>query len=163
MEEQAVADFIAEFTPSPCDDIPTAMELVPTPASATLDHTPTTYLTGPQWTLYVDDASNLRGCGAGLVLISPSGITVEYALRFSFQASNNEAEYEALLAGLRLAKELGAEWINIKINSQLVVYQVTYEYQAQGQHMIAYVQKVKSLISSFQTHSITQIPRTQNT
>ncbi|KAI5333123.1 hypothetical protein L3X38_023253 [Prunus dulcis] len=61
------------------------------------------------------------GCGADLVLISLDKVALEYALRFKFQASNNEAEYEALLAGLRLAKERDAKQIQIFSDSQLVV------------------------------------------
>ncbi|KAM2053775.1 hypothetical protein ACFX1T_003377 [Malus domestica] len=57
--------------------------------------------------LYVDGSSNQQGCGAGLVLTTPDKVAMEYALRFKFKASNNEAEYEAILVGLRLAKHLG--------------------------------------------------------
>ncbi|KAI5328316.1 hypothetical protein L3X38_027713 [Prunus dulcis] len=64
------------------------------------------------------------GCGAGLVLISLDKFVIEYALRFKFHASNNVAKYEALLAGLRLAKEIGAKQIQIFSDSQLVVHQV---------------------------------------
>ncbi|CAL2237127.1 unnamed protein product [Prunus armeniaca] len=120
MKAQAVADFISEFTQSPYDEIPRALEPTSTPALAQLGNDENVDPTGPQWTLYVDGASNLQGYDAGLVLISPSGVTVEYALRFRLQASNNEAEYEALLAGLCLAKELGAEHINIPSDSQLI-------------------------------------------
>ncbi|KAM1018412.1 hypothetical protein PS2_039644 [Malus domestica] len=56
--------------------------------------------------LYVDGSSNQQGCGAGLFLTTPDKVAIEYALRFKFKASNNEAEYEAFLAGLRLAKHL---------------------------------------------------------
>ncbi|CAL8991494.1 unnamed protein product [Prunus brigantina] len=63
----------------------------------------------PHWTLYVDGSSNRQGSGAGLVLRTPDHTTIEYAIRFQFRASNNEAEYEALLAGLRLAQHTGAE------------------------------------------------------
>ena len=49
----------------------------------------------PIWKLSVDGASNAQGSGAGLILTSPKGIDIEYALRFGFHASNNEAEYEA--------------------------------------------------------------------
>ncbi|CAL9010263.1 unnamed protein product [Prunus brigantina] len=52
-------------------------------------------------------SSNAQGCGAGLVLISPDKVVLEYALRFKFHASNNEAEYEALLAGLRFGHRAG--------------------------------------------------------
>ncbi|KAK3039433.1 hypothetical protein RJ639_029232 [Escallonia herrerae] len=56
--------------------------------------------------LYVDGSSKVGGSGAGLILISPEKFKIEYALRFDFQASNSEAEYEALLAGIRLAHSL---------------------------------------------------------
>ena len=60
----------------------------------------------PIWKLFVDGASNAQGSGAGLILTSPEGIDIEYALRFGFHASNNEAEYEAVIAGLNLAHSL---------------------------------------------------------
>ena len=58
-----------------------------------------------QWTLYVDDASNDTRSEAGIMLISPEGHKIHYALRFRFKVSNNEAEYEAPYAGLGLAKD----------------------------------------------------------
>ena len=61
---------------------------------------PTTML--PKWGLYVDGYSNEGGSGAGLILVSPEGHRMYYALRFSFKASNNEVEYKALIAGLKL-------------------------------------------------------------
>ena len=61
-----------------------------------------------QWTFYVDDTSNENGSGVGMMLIGPKGHKTHCALRFGFQASNNEAEYEALIAELHLAKELQA-------------------------------------------------------
>ncbi|KAI5344175.1 hypothetical protein L3X38_012052 [Prunus dulcis] len=86
-------------------------------------------LTQPLWTLYVDGSSNAQGCGAGLVLISPDKVVLEYALRFKFHASNNnEAEYKALLAGLWLPKELDAMQIQIFSDSQLVVHQVNQDF-----------------------------------
>ena len=59
-----------------------------------------------QWILYVDDASNDNGSEAGMMLISLEGHKIHYAVRFGFKASNNKAEYEALIAGFRLANEL---------------------------------------------------------
>ena len=56
----------------------------------------------PVWKLSVDGAANTQGSGAGLILTSPDGIDTEYALRFGFRASNNEAEYETVIAGLNL-------------------------------------------------------------
>ena len=54
----------------------------------------------PPWELYVDEATNQRGSGVGLVLVSPEKITIEKSLRLNFSAMNNEAEYEALLKGM---------------------------------------------------------------
>ena len=62
---------------------------------------------------------------------------MHYALRFSFKASNNEAKYEALIAGLNLAKEMKAESLEIYSDSQLAFCQVTDEYQARGEKMTA--------------------------
>ena len=59
-----------------------------------------------QWTFYVDGASNENGSGVGMMLISPEGHKIHCALCFGFQASDNEAEYKALIVGLRLAREL---------------------------------------------------------
>ena len=58
------------------------------------------------WKLSVDGASNAQGSGAGLILTSPEGIDIEYAFRFGFHASNNEAEYEAVIVGLNLTHSL---------------------------------------------------------
>ena len=54
------------------------------------------------WELYVDGATNQRGSGVGLVLVSPEKITIEKSLRLSFSATNNEAEYEVLLMGMAM-------------------------------------------------------------
>lgn len=77
--------------------------------------------------MYVDGSSNDNGSGVGLILSSPEPkqIRVEYALRLKFKASNNEAEYKALLAGLRLAQVVGSRYLNIFSDSQLVVRQVS--------------------------------------
>ena len=63
----------------------------------------------PVWILHVDGSSTQGGGGAGLVLKGPYDVKVSYALKFGFEASNNEAEYEALVVGLKLVKDIGAE------------------------------------------------------
>ena len=68
-----------------------------------------------QWNLYVDSAFNENGSRASMMLISPEGHKIHYALRFGFSVSNNKDEYEALIAGMRLARELRAH--NLKIYS----------------------------------------------
>ena len=72
------------------------------------------------------------------------------AFRFRFKASNNEAEYEALIAGLELAKEMKVESLNIFSNSQLVVCQISDEYQAREEKMTAYLHKAKKIIGVIQ-------------
>lgn len=64
-------------------------------------------------------------------------------MRFEFRATNNEAEYEAFLAGLKMAKELGAQFLSIKSDSQLIVNQVTGIYKAKGDNMSTYLEKAK--------------------
>nr|GFB98182.1 reverse transcriptase domain-containing protein [Tanacetum cinerariifolium] len=61
------------------------------------------------WTLFTDGSSCVDGSGAGLILTNPYGIEFTYALRFQFAASNNEAEYEALIADLRIATQIGSK------------------------------------------------------
>nr|GFB57910.1 hypothetical protein [Tanacetum cinerariifolium] len=61
------------------------------------------------WTLFTDGSSCVDGSGAGLILTNPDGIEFTYTLRFQFVASNNEAEYEALIVGLRIATQMGVK------------------------------------------------------
>ena len=66
-----------------------------------------------RWVLSVDGSSNQQGSGAGVILEGPNGVLIEQSLRFAFKASNNQAEYEALIAGILLAKEMGARVLKI--------------------------------------------------
>ena len=102
----------------------------------------------------MDGSANEGGSGTGLILVSPEGYRVHCALRFGFKASNNEAEYEALIAGLKLAKEMRVESLNICSDSQLFVCQVTNKYQARGEKLAAYLQKAKDLLNAFSSFKI---------
>ena len=86
---------------------------------------------------------------------------MNFALRFNFKASNNEAEYEALIAGLKLAKEVKVESLDIFSDSQLVVCQINKEYQAREEKMAACLYKAQKLLKSFSSFMIHQIPRSQ--
>ncbi|KAM2201170.1 hypothetical protein ACFX1R_001027 [Malus domestica] len=130
---QVVADFIADFTYL-VDIVSTPTEVVSLPSEAQKIEP-----TAPAWSLYVDGLSNQQGCGAGLVLTTPNKVAIEYALRFKFKASNNEAEYEALIVGLRLAKHLGVKRIDIFSDSQLVVNQVTNNFDTKDSSMATYL------------------------
>jgi len=75
-----------------------------------------------QWVLSLDGSSNLQGSGAGIILEGTSGLLIEQTLRFSFKANNNQAEYEALVVRMLLAKELGVRSLLVKSNSLLVIW-----------------------------------------
>nr|GEY91783.1 reverse transcriptase domain-containing protein [Tanacetum cinerariifolium] len=95
------------------------------------------------WTLFTDGSSCVDESGAGLILTNPKGVEFTYALRFQFAASNNEAEYEALVAGLRIATQMGVKNIQVNVNSKLVANQVLGTYVAKEDNMIKYLEIVK--------------------
>ncbi|XP_027083501.2 uncharacterized protein [Coffea arabica] len=117
---------------------------------------------GKPWVLFVDEASSKEGSGAGLLLTSPTGEELTYALRFDFPASNNEAEYEALLRGLRIAHQMGITAIRVRSDSQLVVHQVRGEYETKEDVMKKYLAKVQEAIALFDAFEIERVPRSQN-
>nr|XP_029153190.1 disease resistance protein RPP2B-like [Arachis hypogaea] len=82
------------------------------------------------WKLYVDGFSNKIGSGAGIILVNQEKTQIEVSLKFEFPASNNQAEYEALIAGLKLAEEVGATKVVVFSDSQVVTSQIYGEYQA---------------------------------
>jgi len=85
--------------------------------------------TEDQWTLYVDGSSNPKGAGADIVLKGPNDILIEKSLYFTFKTSNNQAEYEAILAGLSLAREVGVKSLTCKTDSKLTVGHLNDEFQ----------------------------------
>ena len=72
---------------------------------------------GSQWVQTMDGSSNQQGSGTGVVLEGPNGLLIEQTLKFVFKASNNQAEYEALIAGMLLAKEMGTRSLLAKSDS----------------------------------------------
>ncbi|GJT11490.1 reverse transcriptase domain-containing protein [Tanacetum coccineum] len=114
------------------------------------------------WILFTDGSSYTDGSGAGLILINPEGIEFTYALRFIFDATNNEAEYEALIAGLRIAEQMGVKNLQENVDSRLVANQVNGAYVAKEADMIRYLEKVKALTGGFKAFTIKQIRRSEN-
>ncbi|XP_043816664.1 uncharacterized protein LOC122724841 [Manihot esculenta] len=118
------------------------------------------------WKLYVDGASGAEGSGAGIMLKGPEDFKVCYALRLEFKASNNAAEYEALINGMLVALEVGVTDLEIKSDSQLVINQVTGAYQARDPIMQNYLAKVKTLEAELTSRGVTirfqRIPREEN-
>ncbi|GKV42163.1 hypothetical protein SLEP1_g49600 [Rubroshorea leprosula] len=137
---QALADFIVECTPG---------NSIPTPEPN-------------DWTLYVDGASSSKGSGAGALLIGPDGYRSEHALKFNFDATNNMAEYEALLLGLQLALELKLSAIQVYSDSQLVVNQINSICEVVDPVMVKYVALVAKLKCKFQKFCLSKIPQTKN-
>jgi ribonuclease HI len=114
------------------------------------------------WVVYVDGSSTKKNGGAGIVLVTPEGEELNGSFRLEFKTTNNEAEYEAVIAGLGLALELGAKFIEIQSDSQVIVGHIRGEFEANGERMRKYLAKVQTMKASFQKFSITKIPREDN-
>jgi len=124
-----------------------------------LQHTPTE----DQWTLHVDGSSNPKGVGAGIVLEGPNNILIEKSLHFAFKMSNNQAEYEAILTGLFLAREVGVRTLTCKTDSKLTVGHLNDEFQIKDPILLQYYHLVRTVIqSTFERVRIEHIPRTDN-
>ncbi|GJZ57893.1 reverse transcriptase domain-containing protein, partial [Tanacetum coccineum] len=139
---KVLANFLAD-TPTEINATPevastSIMEDIPESSNARENLTP-----GPRvWRLYTNGASNNRGSGASLILIAPDDVEYSYALRLNFSNSNNDAEYEALLAGLRIPTEMQVKNIHAFVDSKLVASQVEGSYEAKSERMIKYQEKV---------------------
>ena len=110
----------------------------------------------------MDGASRHTGVGVGLQLKAPIREKVEQAIRLDFPTSNNETEYEAILAGVDLAQFVSSKKLLIRSNSQLVVGQVNREYETRDQCMARYVGLVKQKLGSFAAWRLEHIPRDSN-
>ncbi|CAL1387108.1 unnamed protein product [Linum trigynum] len=114
------------------------------------------------WRLYVDGASSKTGSGAGVLLISPLGVTHELTIRFASTMTNNATEYEALLAGLIMAQELGIQRIRVHSDSALVVNQVQGAYEVREPTLVPYTNAARMALSEFPQAEIVHISREDN-
>jgi hypothetical protein len=119
IKSQVLADFIVEWTPPPNAPGGLDPDLDPTPAEPRGP-----VFTEPHWTLFFDGSAHQQVGGAGVVLIDPSGDQVKYMVHLEFKATNNMAEYEALIFGLSAALSLGIRQLLVKGDSQLIIKQV---------------------------------------
>ena len=110
----------------------------------------------------IDGLSTKDMGGAGIVLVSPEKDKFEYAIQLCFRATNNEAEYEALLAGLKLSKNMGIKNLTVKSDSQLIIGQVKGEYEAREDMMKKYLTVVQNLLSHFKKVEFLHIPREED-
>uniref|UniRef100_A0A2N9GP39 Uncharacterized protein n=1 Tax=Fagus sylvatica TaxID=28930 RepID=A0A2N9GP39_FAGSY len=142
IKAQALADFIAEFTVT--EDEPSEQK------------------PDEEWEVEIDGSSVKGAGGVGIVFKTPEGHLLKHSTRLQYPTTNNEAEYEALLTSLRIAKELGASRLKIRSDSQLIVGQVNGEYEAREDRMAKYLKLVRNAMKWFDEVMLVQVPREQN-
>jgi hypothetical protein len=128
IKSQVLADFVAEWVDTQLPAAPIQPEL---------------------WTMFFDGSLMKTGAGAGLLFISPLRKHLRYVLRLHFSASNNVAEYEALVNGLRITIELGVRRLDARDDSQLVIDQVMKNSHCRDPKMEAYCDEVRRLEDKF--------------
>jgi ribonuclease HI len=141
IKSQVLVDFVAEWVDTQLPTAPIQPEL---------------------WTMFFDGSLMKTGVGAGLLFISPLGKHLRYVLRLHFPASNNVAEYEALVNGLRIAIELGVRRLDARGDSQLVIDQVMKNSHCRDPKMEAYCDEVRCLEDKFYGLKLNHIARRYN-
>src|ERR1041385_2562374 len=114
------------------------------------------------WRMHFDGSKMKSGLGAGVVLTSPRGDQLHYVLQIHFAASNNVAEYEALVHGIKLAKEIGIRNIECFGDSDLVVQQCTGTWEAKDANMASYRFLVQQISGYFEGCEFHHVPRANN-
>ncbi|XP_013727895.1 uncharacterized protein LOC106431636 [Brassica napus] len=140
-KSQVLADFLIELAPELEQDL---------------------ILPSQNWILHVDGSSTNKGSGAGVQLQSPTGELITQSFSFGFAASNNEAEYEFLIAGLRLAKAVKAKRLSAYCNSPLVTSHFSGDYDARNERIDVYLKIVQALAKDFEFFELTKVPRGEN-
>jgi len=110
--------------------------------------------TEPTWMVFTDGAWGHSGASVAAVIISPEGRKIKYSARLEFDSTNNSAEYEAVLLGLRKIRSLGAKKAILKIDSQLITLQIDKSYQAHNSEMKKYLETVQAYERRFKGFSI---------
>jgi ribonuclease HI len=141
IKSQVLADFVAEWVDTQLPAAPIQPEL---------------------WTMFFDGSLMKTGAGAGLLFISPLEKHLRYVLRLHFPASNNVAEYEALVNGLCIAIELGVRRLDARGDSQLVIDQVMKNSHCRDPRMEAYCNEVRRLEDKFYGLELNHIARRYN-
>ncbi|KAL8134261.1 hypothetical protein AgCh_009346 [Apium graveolens] len=151
IKAQALADFIIEYNFP--EEEPELMDM---------DQDPKKDTSPGAWTLKVDGSSTSERSGAGLILKSPEGFKIQTAISFGFPTTNNQAEYEVLIAGLKLSRTLRIQNLKIYGDSQIVVKQTNGEYVAKDPTLAKYQALVQSYLASIPSHQVLQICREEN-
>ena len=153
---QVLADLVAEFIEPEIEELPSGGNM-----DEKLVCTIFQYCL-PTWEVYVDGESNQKGSGVGLVLMFPEKVVIEKFLRLDFSATNNEAEYEALLEGMAMVQRMGEKSIKLFSDLRLVVGQVRGEFEAKDKRMQGYLSQVKCLQLKFDSFDLLHVPRSGN-
>lgn len=114
------------------------------------------------WVAYVDGSSANGRSGAGVVLMSPNRENFSYAIKFEFSATNNKAEYEAVLSALSMAREMGITSVEFQSVSRVIVEQINGSFTTQEERMSQYLERVYQLHQYFDKVVLTKIPRDEN-
>jgi ribonuclease HI len=142
IQSQALADFIGDWTPGAQGE------------EATKD--------AKAWTVFCDVSWGTFGAGAAAVLVAPSKVRTCYAIKLDFSCTNNIAEYEALILGLRKLKAMGIRRAILKTDSQVISGHVDKSCKARDLKLEKYLDAVRRLEASFKGFSIKNIPRGEN-
>lgn len=141
IKSQVVADFLVDWAET---------QFEPPPPDST------------HWRIHFDGSKMRTGLGAGIILTSPKGDQLKYALQIHFAASNNVAEYEALAHGLRLSKDIGIQRLICFGDSDLVVQKVFGEWDTRDANMASYRFLIQQLSGPFEGCEFHHVPRADN-
>src|SRR3954463_4573289 len=141
IKSQVLADFVAEWIEAKL---------------------PKEYGTYSNWIMHFDGSKMLAGLGAGVVLTSPTADIVQYVVQIMYTDSNNAAEYEALLHGLRMAVSMGIQRLEVRGDSNLAISQINGDFDAKDPKMVAYHNAILKMSARFEGLEFHHIARENN-
>jgi ribonuclease HI len=141
IKTQALVDFVSEWTEHQVPDSPEVTEV---------------------WRMYFDGSLKLQGAGAGILFIAPRGEQLKYALQLLFPASNNAAEYEALIHGLSIIVSLGIKKLMVYGDSLVVISQINKDWDCSTDSMGKYYATVRKLEDKFEGLEFHHVERDRN-
>jgi ribonuclease HI len=114
------------------------------------------------WTMFFDGSSCGVGAGIGIVLISPQGANYEFSIPSEKNSTNNQAEYQEVLKGIKLLREINIEAVEISGDSQLMINQSTGEYECKDDILRVYHEECLQLLREFKMVKLKHIPKCHN-
>jgi ribonuclease HI len=114
------------------------------------------------WAMYFDGSACEDGCGIGILLVSPRGVTYSFSVRLPASCTNNLAKYEAVRRGMELLLEASAEVVEVFGDSKLVISQLTEEYRCESESLFPLWIQCRELMTQFRYINFYWIPRSQN-